>query len=476
VRLDNLIVSDWLGIKNVELVFGMVNFVAGDNASGKSSLQQAIRLILTGEVERVSKLSDYWMLVREGAKAAEITVDVIDGGNPITRSAIVSAKKSNQRENSRIPVCQDPTLFPLLNQASFAAKSEKERREAILSAGRVSLTDEEIAKRLIQAGADPEKVEEIRPLLKAGFDGAESHIKQAAATLRGRWSELTGEVYGDRKAENWKFDPSAESFAAAKELADSLPKRKESLEIAREQESTQAQVVARLEEAANTKLEECAQCGRSVGVVDDDVKDARDQLPRQREALEMLRRATANRDRDVREAEQAAATIANIEEEGKKRTEAAADAYRNLQQWKKLAELLAWDGLPSQMMSETLKQLNLRLAKSAATAQWPVVQIRDDMEITIGSRVYGLCSESERWVADAMITEALSFLSGHKLLVLDRMDVLHPMRRADLIDWLFEITNDGVQSIVFATLKSAPKFDGARSYWLKNGELAESGT
>jgi hypothetical protein len=96
-----------------------------------------------------------------------------------------------------------------------------------------------------------------------------------------------------------------------------------------------------------------------------------------------------------------------------------------------------------------------------------------DMTITAGGRLYALLSESEKWRVDAMIAEAISHLSGVKLLVLDRVDVLDFVGREDLLYWLDGLAEDGEieTALLFATLKALPAAlpDSAAAVWIENG-------
>jgi hypothetical protein len=90
-----------------------------------------------------------------------------------------------------------------------------------------------------------------------------------------------------------------------------------------------------------------------------------------------------------------------------------------------------------------------------------------------GDRPYELLSESERWRADAMIAEAVSFLSGVRLLVLDRVDVLDLDGRADLLYWMDGLAEDGEidRALLFATLKALPVKlpENIEAIWIENG-------
>lgn len=90
---------------------------------------------------------------------------------------------------------------------------------------------------------------------------------------------------------------------------------------------------------------------------------------------------------------------------------------------------------------------------------------------------YALISESEKWRADAMIAEAVSFLAGVKLLVLDRFDVLDLKGREDLLYWLEGMAQDGEidSALIFGTLKALPAQlpEMVAAHWIENGSAGQ---
>jgi hypothetical protein len=125
------------------------------------------------------------------------------------------------------------------------------------------------------------------------------------------------------------------------------------------------------------------------------------------------------------------------------------------------------------MLAEALDPINKRLEHSALMAVWSAVKIGADMAITADARAYALLSESEKWRADAMIAEAVSFISGIRTLVLDRFDVLDLPGRADLIEWLDVLAQDGEidTALIFGTLKALPAQlpETFGAFWIENG-------
>jgi hypothetical protein len=173
-----------------------------------------------------------------------------------------------------------------------------------------------------------------------------------------------------------------------------------------------------------------------------------------------------------------------IEEAQRKAKEAgeiskqARDLHVSIQQWDRIATCLAPDGIQSEILSEALGPINDRLATSANIAQWCRINIGPDMRIFAAEegawpRPYSLMSESEKWRADAMIAEAVSHISGLRLLVLDRFDVLDMQGREDLICWLEDLVaeNEIETAMIFGTLKALPAQlpDCIEAFWLENG-------
>lgn len=248
--------------------------------------------------------------------------------------------------------------------------------------------------------------------------------------------------------------------------------------------------------------------------------EARAKLPEVEKAHGLLANAVANSQRDLAAAERAGAEAAAIQAElaepfdsaglesaqaqvdtlkaqradtvkkldAQKSIKALADAAdkktadatahaEDVAAWDAIAQALAPDGIPAELLAEALAPINDRLAQSAADAQWPAVAISPDMVITYGARPYGLCSESERWRADAMLAEAIAHISGARLLVLDRFDVLDLPGRADLIAWLDVLADNGEidTALIFGTLKALPASLPATfgAHWLAAGSVEQ---
>lgn len=151
----------------------------------------------------------------------------------------------------------------------------------------------------------------------------------------------------------------------------------------------------------------------------------------------------------------------------------ALEMHQAIEKWTKIKTELAPDGIPAEILTDALKPINDRLSATAAVTGWPLVVISPTIEVHAGARSYHLLSESAKWRADAAIAEAIAHLSGLKLLVLDRVDVLSIRNRGAFIMWMASIVQEYDTILAFATLKELPPRlpAGMAAHWIENGEI-----
>ena len=201
-------------------------------------------------------------------------------------------------------------------------------------------------------------------------------------------------------------------------------------------------------------------------VSDDDLIDAR----KHRDEIKASLKAHADKMSGLQDAERKSA-------QADERTVKAQAAHADVAGWALIADALAPDGIPGEMLAEALTPLNERLAESADIAEWADLIVTRDMQVLAGGRDYALLSESEKWRADTMIAEAVAHLSGLRIMILDRFDVLDMKGRADLIAWLGILAQNGEinTALIFGTLKSLPSGlpEMITSHWIENGVVAQ---
>lgn len=471
MQLTNLKVDSFLGIRHAEMPIGQVTIFAGDNWAGKSSLQQAIRIALSGEVARVKLKGDYKLLVKDGAKKAVIEAEVIDddGLRQLVIAEIPTSGKATipNCDSQIVKVCLDQEIIPTL-----AANDEKGLLKILFGvAGEGAASPAKIAKRMLELGADAGAVDEITPYLMAGLDGARAEAQAKVKACRAAWKAITGETYGTDKAEDWgyKFDPSK-----AQEKVDGLASHKKSLKDLKAKHADQQSVVnkAKLDWESLSNEYTCEKCGHSHKSDEAVAGELKEAYNKEVGGLAFIQTQIDKVEADIKAANDAKDELKEISSHAEKVTSDAANAHKDAQKWARIDELLSPDGIMQEILSESLKPINDRLKQSAAASGFGVVAINPDLSITYDNRLYGLCSEAQKWVAQAMLTEAIAFLSGVKLVALDRIDVLSVPNRGKLIKWCMSMAEDtGSQFILFGTLKSKPEIAGVFSYWVDGGDV-----
>ncbi len=595
MKLTHIDAQNVMGISAVSVALSTpVTLFAGPNGQGKSSLAEAVRMALGGDVKArgVALKKDLAALVHDGAKSGSIEVTLADG---LVTFALLPSDKTTPAD----AYTPHRALPFVLEPHRFAALDANERRSMLFDLMGLMITPAEVSKRLEARGVDKAKAERVGPLLKAGFDAACAEAKRKGTEAKGAWRAITGETYGAVKAEGWAAAVPKHDAAGAKTLATELQhcdialeqwqqsvgklqaeeQRRASLraklpalqELAGRLERVQSKLIA--DEAG---LAEWAQklsaavasagAGPRVGLVhklayalhevlhslaeDDDEglmehaepvvgagvvlaayerehgmigatgnPEAQAALPSIRKSRDLMASAAENSRRDLEAIQRAKVEIESITAElaevfdaaglaeareqaealkvtraelvkkldlikaqkaaaeaAEKKTSDAAAHHADVVAWDLTAAGLSPDGIPGEMLAEALEPFNQRLAQSANDAEWLRVGINADMAITtLDGRPYKLLSESEKWRTDTMLAEAISHLSGLKLLVLDRVDVLDLKGRADLFAWL-EVLVDEQEletALLFATLKALPAGLPAcvASHWLQDGQV-----
>lgn len=600
MKITAIQISNVLGARAIDVKLQRpVALFAGENYAGKSSVQEAVRMALTGESVRVGLKKDYGALVTDGQESGFVEVTTSEA----SYSVVLPSGKGIHSDNPMLPY--------VLDAQRFAKLDDKARRAFLFGLMGIKLDSQGITQRMLDRGCEAKKVEQVLPMLRAGFDAAQKEAAAKARDAKASWKTLTGgETWGKDKAVKWQpaaLPADAEkagirrdnALSKMKEVEQELGAAQQELGAAKAQLQARQQQAAQREELAEkagridrirakllrdeAEVEEWAKkveatrakAGgvpvnpkapgefllRGLASVTADFLDltckypdiewdsgllnraavhlaeyrklhgepasggapaqpdpeAVAKLPEYENALELLQRAVANDKRDLSAAEFAAAKIKEMDDsatapididplqakvaeltERRDNWRTDADKYRAIADqaarrqtvidqaaahhadvlaWSDIADALAPDGIPGELLAEALAPINDRLFASSGIAEWSQVVIHSDMRITFGLRDYALISESEKWRADAMIAEAVSFLAGAKLLVLDRFDVLDLKGREDLLFWLDGMAADGAidTALVFGTLKALPAINLAtiEAHWIENGSVAQ---
>ncbi|MGS1033158.1 AAA family ATPase [Burkholderia glumae] len=580
MKITGIYAQNVLGVRSADIRLGQpIALFAGPNGAGKSSLQEAVRMALTGDTVRVSLKKEYGALVTEGAQSGQIVVECGPHAN-----SMALPKGKPKRE---IP--DDPRLPLVLDAQRFAQFGAAERRAFLYDLMGVKIGADQMRARLLaklglRADAVPAptaaRLAPITPMLRAGFEAAHKEAADRALAAKQAWRVETGETYGSQKALTWRPAPVEFDEAALRQLvadrtaiddqigdlqqqigaadaADAMA-RSRAAKIAdlRTRAAGYAKAVE-LQQLADQQLAEfepqvealraragvapagtecaCPDCGAllrylngvltaaaEAGQRDD---DALAKLPEYEKSLTTLRNAAANRKRDADAADSAAEQLRALEDEAEdggaasaresgdaarveldgllkrrkqldvdistareieRRAAGAADQakraaalHEDVAAYEAIADALAPNGIPADLLREALAPVNDELREMAKMSEWAVVTITDEMEILAGGRAYGLLSESERWRADAHLAAAIAHFSGLKLLVLDRADVLIGEERNRLFYWLDDLAylNKIATALVFMSLKAPPSGlpPSIETYWVEGGHVAPAG-
>ncbi len=152
-------------------------------------------------------------------------------------------------------------------------------------------------------------------------------------------------------------------------------------------------------------------------------------------------------------------------------------AHQDVVAWTGMVDALSPTGIPAEILADAIGPVNDTLKRLAGIAGWSPVEISADIDVTFGGRLYGLLSESERWRCDTTIALAIATISGLRLVLLDRLDVLDLPSRNQAIALMRAMTSDReIDSVVVAgTLKEpmAKTPSWLQAVWIDAGQLAD---
>ncbi|MGC3629072.1 AAA family ATPase [Pseudomonas aeruginosa] len=326
----------------------------------------------------------------------------------------------------------------------------------------------------------------------------------------------------------------AQHIAKLRELADLEPRRRNKLTTDEQNQDEWSEKVMAAELAsAGSVPHQPLTCPHCQGAVDlqagtlvvhqppEQIADAEAarRLPEYREYLASAQRAVSNSQRDLDECLAAAEQIKALEAESvdapsaeaiangeqainelrqardanraklvalQEALEAAAQREASIQKaqaahqevvaWTGLADALSPTGIPAEILADAIGPVNDTLKRLSGTAGWSPVEISADIDVTYGGRLYGLLSESERWRCDATIALAIATISGLRLALLDRLDVLDLPSRNQAIALMRAMTSDReIDSVIVAgTLKEpmAKTPEWLQAVWIEAGHIA----
>lgn len=166
--------------------------------------------------------------------------------------------------------------------------------------------------------------------------------------------------------------------------------------------------------------------------------------------------------------EQRATAVADAE----RITRRAAELNQELEEWARLADLFAPDGLPAELLRDALAPFNTLLAKLGEASGLGVFQVDHDIMLSRNGTPYMLLSESARWRADCLTAFAVATLADIPFVIFDRVDVMDVAGRGKFVGWISSLT-EGPTVLCMATLRNEPVVPGLAAWNVVNGQIAQ---
>jgi nicotinamidase-related amidase/energy-coupling factor transporter ATP-binding protein EcfA2 len=335
----------------------------------------------------------------------------------------------------------------VLNEKARAYAAAAEQRESLtLKAGRIDSIKTKLATDEAELANWTQKVAETQALAEGGKEKTPLVCPHCAALAELRDGKLVDFVQVSKVAD-------AEAIA-------NLPKYRKALETMESSVANDKRDLANAEAAV-----------ASLAALSDMEKPSTADLEAARAAVERI----TGEGKAARAQLDAAQALKTAAESAEQKTADALAHHESVAAWLAIADALSPTGIPAELMTDALAPFNARLRASAETAFWPVAQIEADMSLTVNGTPHHMESESYKWRANALFTEAISHFSGARLMCLDRYDVLVGQGRGDLIEWLQEIVAKGEIDtvIVMGSATSMPSgLPGAfQTEWISNGQI-----
>lgn len=337
MKIEKINIANFIGARNFRLDdLPPVLLITGSNGAGKSSIIEAIRFALTGQVPRVELKRDQAALVSAGQKSGKVSVTM--DGDEYTRDVKTGAGTGDV----------NGALIYTLDAAKMASLEPKERRAALFGLTGASFSAQKVAAELVARGHAQADVDRIAPLLRSGFDAAAAEAKRMAAEARGGWKAITGEAYGSQKAETWtapqvtpqdigeapNIEPLRMAYEkavshhgalqakaeSARRMIDGVQKLKQRASRVEELRESLALLKARQQQQGTapsdhgTLVGDCPKCGATLEILGGVLIECRDSLEVEVPHDPAIAGHIASINKDLADAEQARAALAEADE------------------------------------------------------------------------------------------------------------------------------------------------------------------
>lgn len=201
MKITRIEVANILGLHRADLDINTpILMVLGSNEAGKSSLRDAVSMAILGDPSRlkIKNKGELVQLMHGDAKKGRVTL--LAGEELIGQYTL----PKGEHEAQEIPSAE--FLPYVVNPKLTASLDDKSLRSMLFSLTRCKTNPELIKKLLLDRGAREELVEEVKPMLRAGFPSASKDAAERATQAKGAFRALTGDNWGSNQSEGWELE------------------------------------------------------------------------------------------------------------------------------------------------------------------------------------------------------------------------------------------------------------------------------
>ena len=241
--IERVCLENFRSHERTEIGLGRLTIVAGRNASGKSSIRQAVEVALTGRCEVTDRAGrGLAECIRAGSKEATVTLAIRDLGDvvrTITHRGTslqvgdwAGSVKTQQEVLMRHMGTTEDLVAAICRAAEFPALSTKDQQVLLEQVCGSAIDRAAAAAALLDAGVSPDFVEELPEDLTLGWlADAYRQAYERRRELRRERDRLAGQLDGMRQALQELGEPkNAEDLKAIRERLNALEAELEVLE------------------------------------------------------------------------------------------------------------------------------------------------------------------------------------------------------------------------------------------------------
>lgn len=200
MKIPKLELSNILALHRADIeIKTPILMMLGANEAGKSSLRDGISMALLGGAARcIVNKKDYGQLLHDGAKKGRITL--LDGED------LIAEYKLPAGEHTAPAGIKGIEFLPYVISPELTGKlDDKALRSMLFQLTKCKASPDVTAKLLLARGANPDYVEEVKPMLRSGFPSAAKDAAERATQAKGAFRAVTGDNWGSIQSEGWEF-------------------------------------------------------------------------------------------------------------------------------------------------------------------------------------------------------------------------------------------------------------------------------